>query len=152
MRPPGRMEVQPGHAQLATGRVELPVQGVEKPSVLMTNDGSKTLPEATAMDALNMPLNNEKRHRAANQFPSRQIANAMADVPDVSWRSSLDRCTAHPSGAYVPVSMAMYYRDKYNIPISEDLDLTGPHALCRNPLSTVLARSSADTNSRVQPK
>lgn len=65
----------------------------------------KTLPQATAMDALNLPLNNEKRHRAANQFPSRQIANAMAGVPDLSWRRSLDRCTAHPSRAYVPVSM-----------------------------------------------
>lgn len=85
----------------------------------------KTLPQATALDALNLPLNNEKRHRAANQFPTRQIANAVAGVPDLSWRRSLDRCTAHPSRAYVPVSMDIYYRDKYNIPICEDLDLTG---------------------------
>lgn len=99
----------------------------------------KALPEATAMDALNLPLNNEKRHRAANQFPSRQIANAMAGVPDLSWRRSLDRCTAHPSGAYVPVSMDMYYRNKYNIPISEDLDLTGASCPVPKPLPTVLA-------------
>jgi hypothetical protein len=119
---------------------------------LGTERFGKTLPEATATDALNLPLHNEKRHRAANQFPSRQIANAMAGVPDLSWRRSLDRCTAHPSGAYVPVSMDMYYRDKYNIPTSEDLDLTGASCPVPKPLPTVLAHSSDDSNSRVQPK
>lgn len=119
---------------------------------LGTERFGKTLPEATAMDALNLPLNNEKRHRAANQFPSRQIANAMAGVPDLSWRRSLDRCTAHPSRAYVPVSMDMYYRDKYRIPMHKDLDLTGASCPVPKPLPTVLACSNDDTNSSVQPK
>lgn len=112
----------------------------------------KTLPKGTVIDALNMPLNNARRDRAANQFPSRQIANAMADVPDIGWRRSIDRCAAQPSKAYVPVSIDMYYRDKYNIPIPEELDLTGASCPVPKPLSTVLARSSVDTNSRVQPQ
>jgi hypothetical protein len=47
------------------------------------------LPMATVTDALTLPVNNEKRKRAANQFPVRQIANAMAGVPDIGWRRSI---------------------------------------------------------------
>ncbi len=45
----------------------------------------------------------------------------MAGVPDLSWRRSLDRCTAYPSEAYVPVGLDMFYRDRYSIPMLEDL-------------------------------
>ena len=65
----------------------------------------KTLPKATVTDALTLPWEDERRRRAANQFPSRQIANAMAGVPDISWRRSLDRCSAQPSIAFVAVNM-----------------------------------------------
>jgi len=52
------------------------------------------LPKATVKDALTLPLDDDRRRRAANQFPARQIANAMAGVPDIGWRRSLDRCSA----------------------------------------------------------
>ena len=85
----------------------------------------KTLPKATVTDALTLPWEDERRRRAANQFPSRQIANAMAGVPDISWRRSLDRCSAQPSIAFVAVNMDMFYRDKYGIPTPKDRNLTG---------------------------
>jgi len=85
----------------------------------------KTLPKATVTDALTLPWEDERRRRAANQFPSRQIANAMAGVPDISWRRSLDRCSAQPSIAFVAVNMDMFYRDKYGIPMPKDRNLTG---------------------------
>lgn len=106
----------------------------------------KTPPKTTVTDALTLPLEDERRRRAANQFPSRQIANAMAGVPDISWRRSLDRCSAQPSIAFVAVSMDMFYRDMYGIPMPKDRDLTGASCPVPKPRQPVLARASDDTN------
>jgi hypothetical protein len=112
----------------------------------------KTLPEATVIHALNLPFDDESRPRAANQFPSRQIANAMAGIPDIGWRRSLDRCSAQPSKASVPVSMDMFYRDKYSIHAPKDWDLTGASCPVPKPLQPVLSRSGDDISKRSQPK
>lgn len=106
----------------------------------------KTLPKATVTNALTLPWGDERRQRAANQFPSRQIANAMAGVPDISWRRSLDRCFAQPSVAFVAVSMDMFYRDKCGIPMPKDRDLTGESCPVPKLLQPVLARPSDDIN------
>lgn len=88
-------------------------------------------PRATVVNALNLDAEAETRQRAANQFPARQIANAMAGVPEISWRTSLDRCSAQPSIDYVAMNLDMFYRDRYSIPMPKDRDFTG--ALCPLP-------------------
>ena len=57
---------------------------------------SRKDPQKTVRDALNRPAEDEKRIRAANRVPTRQIANAMAGVPKLRWRTSLDRCSKNP--------------------------------------------------------
>ncbi len=110
------------------------------------------MPKATVTDALTLPLEDEKDRRAANQLPTRQIANAMAGVPDIRWRRSLDRCSAQPSKTYVALNLDMFYRDRYGIPVPEDRDLTGASCPVPKPLQPVLARSSDDIDERSQPK
>jgi hypothetical protein len=112
----------------------------------------KTLPKATVTDALTLPWEKEKRKRAANQFPTRQIANAMAGVPDIGWRRSLDRCSAHPPKTYVALNLDMFYRDRYGIPVPEDRDLTGMSCPVPKPLQPVLAPSGDDFDKRSSRK
>ena len=85
----------------------------------------KTLPKTTVIHALNLPSKDERRKSAANQLPTRQIANAMAGVPDVAWRTSLDRCNAQPSATFIALNLDMYYRELLNIPTPKDQVLTG---------------------------
>ncbi len=112
----------------------------------------KTLPKATVMQALNLAWNDEGRLRAANHFPSRQISNSMAGIPDIGWRRSLDRCSAQPSKASFPVNMDMFYREKYAIDAPKDQDLTGASCPVPKPLQTVSARAGDETSKRLQPK
>lgn len=112
----------------------------------------KTLPKATVTAALTLPLEDEKDQRAANQLPARQIANAMAGVPDIGWRRSLDRCSAQPSKTYVALNLDMFYRDRYGIPVPEDRDLTGMSCPVPKFLQPVLAPSSGDFDKRSRPK
>jgi len=66
-------------------------------------------PKKTAVDALCSP-DVEERRRAANRLPTRQIANAMAGVPKLKWRTSLDRCSKHPASYRVGHNTAAHYR------------------------------------------
>lgn len=106
----------------------------------------KTLPKTTVSDALTLPWDNERRRRAANQFPTRQIANAMAGVPDIAWRTSLDRCFEQPSPMFVDLNLDMYYRELFGIPAPKDRDLTGLSCPVPKSLQPVLARSGEGTN------
>jgi hypothetical protein len=72
------------------------------------------LPKKTVVDALS--LDGERRKRAANRLPTRQIANAMAGVPKVKWRTSLDKCSKHPSAYRVGHNAAAHYRAISGIP------------------------------------
>lgn len=72
-------------------------------------------PKKTVADALYL-YHSEKRQRAANRLPTRQIANAMAGVPKLKWRSSLDKCSKNPSTARVGYNTEMYYRTQFRIP------------------------------------
>jgi hypothetical protein len=110
----------------------------------------KTPPKTTVIQALNLDWKDKGRPRAANQFPSRQIANAMAGIPDIGWRRSLDRCSTQPSRASVPVNLDMFYREKYSIDAPKDWDLTGASCPVPKPLQTVLAGSGDDTSKRLQ--
>jgi hypothetical protein len=98
----------------------------------------KTLPKATVLDALSLPWGNEKRRRAANQLPPRQIANAMAGVPDIVWRTSLDRCNAQSSTVAVALNLDMYYRERLGIPAPKDQVLVGMSCPVPKPLPTAL--------------
>ena len=63
--------------------------------------------------AVRLALNwNEKNDSpsAAAKLPTRQIANAIAGVPELKWRSSLDRCGANPSRLRVGLATEDYYR------------------------------------------
>jgi hypothetical protein len=66
-------------------------------------------PKKTVLDALNLPQEDERRKRAANRLPTRQIANAMAGVPNLRWRTSFDRCSQHPCSYLVTLTTAEYY-------------------------------------------
>jgi hypothetical protein len=103
------------------------------------------LPMATVKDALTLPVDDDRRRRAANQFPARQIANAMAGVPDIGWRRSLDRCSAKPSGTYLAVNTDLYYRRVYGLPIPGALDLTRAYSPVPKPREPVLARANTGT-------
>ena len=76
----------------------------------------KTLSRATVVHALTLPFDDERRARAANRLPTRQIANAMAGVPDLRWRTSFDKCSQRPSQARVFPSTEFYYRRQYGLP------------------------------------
>jgi hypothetical protein len=78
------------------------------------------LPEPTVLNALIWPRENEKCIRAPNQLPTRQIANAMAGVPDIAWPTSLGRCSERPSEVRVALNLDLYYRDKYGLPASQE--------------------------------
>jgi len=73
-------------------------------------------PKKTVVDALNRPAEDEKRKRAANRLPTRQIANAMAGVPKLRWRTSLDRCSTNPCSYLVAISTDRHYRVMFTIP------------------------------------
>jgi hypothetical protein len=111
----------------------------------------KTLPKASVTDALTS-WQHKRRRRAANQLPTRQIANAMAGVPDIAWRTSLDRCTAQPSTAFIALNMDMYYRERFGIPAPKDRDLTGLSCPVPKSLQTVLARPNEGTQQGVEPQ
>jgi hypothetical protein len=72
-------------------------------------------PRKTVVDAL-CPSNAQERKRAANRLPTRQIANAMAGVPKLKWRTSLDRCSKHPLSYRVGHNTAAHYRAMFDIP------------------------------------
>jgi hypothetical protein len=75
-------------------------------------------PKKTVVDAVRLD-HSEQRQRAANRLPTRQIANAMAGVPKLGWRTSLDKCSKCPSSARVGYSAATYYRRMFGIPEGE---------------------------------
>jgi len=111
----------------------------------------KTLPKQTVVDALSLEIEDERRWRAANQLPTRQIANAMAGVPEIVWRTSLDRCSAQPSCLPIALNLDMHYRDIFGIPSPKDRDLTGAFCPVPKPLQPVLARSNDEGKERSQP-
>jgi hypothetical protein len=76
---------------------------------------TKKPPRKTVIDALTGPLEDDRRKRAANRLPTRQIANAMAGVPQLSWRTSLDRCSKQPCKYLVTESTAQHYRKTYGL-------------------------------------
>lgn len=76
-------------------------------------------PRKTVMDALNGRPEDEKRKRAANRLPTRQIANAMAGVPKLKWRTSLDTCSENPSGYVVAFNTDRHYTAMFGVPEPE---------------------------------
>jgi len=76
----------------------------------------KRPPKLTVTAALNRGYEDPKRMKSAARLPTRQIANAMAGVPSLDWRTSLDRCSANPSRLLVGKKTEEYYRELYGIP------------------------------------
>ncbi len=83
-------------------------------SFLHSENFRRKSPKRTAIDAL-CSANLEKRARAANRLPTRQIADAMAGVPRVKWRTSLDRCSRTPCTTRVGSEAASHYRTQFGI-------------------------------------
>jgi hypothetical protein len=77
-------------------------------------------PKKTVIDALDLPVEDERRRRAANRLPTRQIANAVAGLPELEWRTSLDRCSKNPCSYPVAVNTGRHYRAMFGIPVPED--------------------------------
>ncbi len=86
---------------------------------LQSNKFRRKPPKKTVVDALNRPGDDEKRMRAANRLPTRQIANAMAGVPKVQWRTSLDRCSKSPCSYEVGLIADAHYRAMFGIPVPQ---------------------------------
>jgi hypothetical protein len=77
-------------------------------------------PKKTVIDALNSRRgDDDKRKRAANRLPTRQIANAMAGLPEIEWRTSLDRCSENPCHYPVALNTDRHYRAMFGIPVAE---------------------------------
>jgi TolA-binding protein len=72
-------------------------------------------PKKTITDALAL-YKSERRQRAANRLPTRQIANAMAGVPQLKWRTSFDKCVKVPSPCRVGHNTATHYRAALGVP------------------------------------
>jgi hypothetical protein len=84
---------------------------------LRSNKFKKRPPKKTVMDALNRPAEDARRKRAANRLPTRQIANAMAGVPKLRWRTSLDRCSTNPCSYPIAINTARHYRAMFATPV-----------------------------------
>ena len=102
----------------------------------------KTIAKATVTDALTLPWETERRRRAANQLPARKVANALAGVPEIGWRRSLDRCSERPSCMELAVNLDLHYREQFRIPLDPERDLTGTSS----PLPKRLCQASIDPN------
>lgn len=74
-------------------------------------------PRKTVAHALG-PIDSGQRRRAANRLPTRQIANAMAGVPKIKWRTSLDKCSKNPSSYRIGHNTARHYRAMFGLPES----------------------------------
>jgi hypothetical protein len=74
----------------------------------------KRPPQKTIRDALNRPAEDARRKRAANRLPTRQIANAMAGVPKLRWRTSLDRCSTNPCSYPIAINTDRHYRAMFS--------------------------------------
>jgi hypothetical protein len=83
-------------------------------NLLQSDEFRKKPPKRPVIDAL-CSANLEQRRRAANRFPTRQIANAMAGVPRLKWRTSLDRCSKTPCTARVGYETMRHYRTQVEI-------------------------------------
>ena len=87
---------------------------------LHTRKFTRRPPKKTVTDALNNRRgDDEKRKRAANRLPTRQIANAMAGLPEIEWRTSLDRCSESPCSYPVALNSDQYYRAMFGIATPE---------------------------------
>ena len=73
-------------------------------------------PKQAVVDALNRPSNDKRQMRGAAKLPTRQIANAMAGVPELGWRTSLDRCSKVPSNLFIGKRTEDHYRALFSIP------------------------------------
>ena len=102
----------------------------------------KELRTATVVEALTLPWNDEKRGHAANRFPTRQIANAMAGVPEISWSRSLDRCYVNPSTVCFSLTTEMYYRQICGMPMPEERYLMDQRSPVPKPLRAISAQPS----------
>lgn len=80
-------------------------------------------PRRTVVRALNGSWSDEESRLATQQvtmrLPTRQIANAMAGVPEISWRTSIDRCSRLPSLMAVQKRTDEHYRKLYGVPSSQ---------------------------------
>ncbi len=80
-------------------------------------------PKRTVVRALNGSWADKESRLATQQatvrLPTRQIANAMAGVPKISWRTSLDRCSRLPSPMAVQKRTDEHYRELYGVPSSQ---------------------------------
>lgn len=87
---------------------------------LQTRRFNRRPPRSKVVRALNGNWSNEKSRLATEQatmsLPTRRIANAMAGVPEISWRTSLDRCSRMPSRLAVPPRTEKHYRKLYRVP------------------------------------
>ena len=104
--------------------------------------GKTPLQGATVSDALTLPWEDAGRWRACNQLPTRQIANAMAGVPEIAWRTSLDRCSAQPAAVFMALNLDMHYRDRFRISAPADRDLTGASVPVPKSLQPISAQPS----------
>jgi len=84
---------------------------------------SKIPPKQTVTKALIGDDGDEATWRAASRFPPRQIANAMAGVPEIDWRTSLDRCSKQPLQRHVGIATSEYYRKFYGLPAYYIIDV-----------------------------
>jgi hypothetical protein len=101
-------------------RPEWQTRFLKKPGALikflLSDRFGKTLPRTAVVKALTLPFDDERRAQAANRLPTRQIANAMAGVPALKWRTSFDKCSQRPSQARVAPNTEFYYRRQHGLP------------------------------------
>jgi hypothetical protein len=67
------------------------------------------------LNSLNYKLDEEQWRKAAQRLPTRMIANAMAGVPELAWRTSFDRCSKLPCRMVVGAATENYYKELFKI-------------------------------------
>ena len=73
-------------------------------------------PKETVTRALNGDWTTLDAPKAAMSLPTRRIAAGLAGVPELKWRTSLDRCMRKPSVMAVGRAASEYFRRAYKIP------------------------------------
>lgn len=80
-------------------------------------------PKAQAARALDGSWLKPDVMQAAMALPSRQIASALAGVPELSWRTSFDRCMRKPCQTVPSYRIAEAYRILYGLPWPREAEI-----------------------------
>jgi hypothetical protein len=120
-----------------------------------TNKLARIPPKQTVVTAIARAWT-EPEWKAAARFPTRRMANAMAGVPQLDWRTSFDRCAKLPSRMPLGSRTTEHYRRRYSLPayyVLESVASGSPHwSPVAGPLYSLRQAKAVVANRQVSEK